>query len=76
MYQNLKKFLPLAFIPLFGGGLALHAALALQLFGIASLERHTIICYVIFEAVLFITSFICALILMSRLATTKNNTNQ
>ena len=76
MYQNLKKFLPLAFIPLFGGGLALHAALALQLFGIASLERHTIICYVIFEAVLFITSFICTLILMSRLATTKNNTNQ
>jgi len=75
MYQNLKKFLPLAFIPLFGGGLALHAALALQLFGIASLERHTVICFVIFEAVFFITSFICELVIMSRLAT-NNNTNK
>lgn len=75
MEQKLKKILPIAFIPLFGGGLALHVALAMQLFGYASFERHTVICYVLFEALFFITSFICALVIMSRLAT-NNNTNQ
>lgn len=75
MNQNLKKILPLAFIPLLGGGLALHAALAMQLLGYASFERHKVICYVLFEAIFFILSFICALVIMSRLAT-NNNTNQ
>lgn len=52
----------------FAGGLALHFALAAQLLGMASFKKHTVICYVIFEALFFIVSFVSAIVLMSRLA--------
>ena len=73
--ERLNKYLPLSFIPLFGGGLALLAALDLQLLGVISLDRHAIICYVIAEPIFIILSFAFAIIIMSRLAN-KNNTNQ
>ena len=69
MDKTLKKFLPLGgFMVAFAGGLALHFALAAQLLGMASFKKHTVICYVIFEALFFIASFVSAIILMSRLA--------
>ena len=59
----------------FAGGLALHFALALQLLGMASLKKHTVILYVIFEALFFIVSFVSAIILMSRLASQNKKTD-
>ena len=76
MDKTLKKFLPLGgFMIAFAGGLALHFALALQLLGMASFKKHTVILYVIFEALFFIVSFVSAIILMSRLASQNKKTD-
>lgn len=75
MENILKKFLPLGgFIVAFSGGLALHFALAFQLLGLASLKKQTMICYILLEAVFFIISFVSAIILMTRLTTMNNQT--
>lgn len=75
MEKILKKFMPLGgFIVAFSGGLALHFALAFQLLGMASLKKQTVICYIFLEAVCFILSFASAILLMTRLASRNNQT--
>ena len=59
MDKTLKKFLPLGgFMVAFSGGLALHFVLAFQFFGIVSINKDTVICYLALEPLFFIISFI------------------